>query len=198
MKIFGDELNPSVPYKTFLLSLNDTAEWVVKEMLNKYGMKYENPITYCLSQVTIIKVTLYDSKVSLSCSWRSFFHLTIKWTINLSNKLYFMIKNVRCIFTWIIYKKIKVNLFQVIRILSLDFYLHRIDYFQNQQMSYRIHRTAKTSSCTRVSFKNLSDSHRTRSNDQWSLSSAYRSQSRYSYLVFPLRFQNLIATDNLI
>ncbi|CAF4300418.1 unnamed protein product, partial [Rotaria magnacalcarata] len=36
MKVFGDALNPSIPYKTFLLSIKDTAEWVVKEMLEKY------------------------------------------------------------------------------------------------------------------------------------------------------------------
>ena len=36
MKVFGDALNPSIPYKTFLLSVKDTAEWIVKEMLEKY------------------------------------------------------------------------------------------------------------------------------------------------------------------
>ncbi|CAF1687689.1 unnamed protein product, partial [Adineta ricciae] len=62
VKIFGDELNPSIPYKTFLLSLNDTAEWVVKEMLNKYGMKYEHPITYCLSQIILPPYNQMDNK----------------------------------------------------------------------------------------------------------------------------------------
>ncbi len=53
MKIFGDDLNPSIPYKTLLLSVNDTAEWIVKEMLEKYGLKHENPQNYCLLQVNI-------------------------------------------------------------------------------------------------------------------------------------------------
>lgn len=53
MKIFGDELNPSILYKTFLLSVNDTAEWIVKEMLEKYGLKHENSQNYCLIQVKI-------------------------------------------------------------------------------------------------------------------------------------------------
>jgi hypothetical protein len=51
MKVFGDGLNPSMPYETFLLSVNDTAEWVVKEMLEKYGLKHEDPLNYCLLQV---------------------------------------------------------------------------------------------------------------------------------------------------
>jgi afadin len=51
MKIFGDELNPLIPSKTFLLSIKDTADWIVKEMLEKYGLKHENPQHYCLVQV---------------------------------------------------------------------------------------------------------------------------------------------------
>ena len=53
MKVFGDALNPSIPYKTFLLSIKDTAEWVVREMLEKYGLKHEDPQNYCLLQVTL-------------------------------------------------------------------------------------------------------------------------------------------------
>jgi afadin len=51
MKVFGDALNPSIPYKTFLLSIKDTAEWLVKEMLEKYGLKHDDPQNYCLLQV---------------------------------------------------------------------------------------------------------------------------------------------------
>jgi len=51
MKIYGDELNPSILYKTFLLSTKDTTEWIVKEMLEKYGLKHENSQNYCLVQV---------------------------------------------------------------------------------------------------------------------------------------------------
>lgn len=62
MKVFGDALNPSIPYKTFLLSIKDTAEWVVKEMLEKYGLKHEDPQNYCLLQVNkIIEINLKTS-----------------------------------------------------------------------------------------------------------------------------------------
>ncbi len=67
MKVFGDELNPSIPYKTFLLSGKDTAEWIVKEMLVKYGLKHENVRDYCLVQVSgwfffsfLIKIVLFS------------------------------------------------------------------------------------------------------------------------------------------
>ncbi|CAF1249551.1 unnamed protein product [Adineta steineri] len=62
MKIFGDSLNPSIPYKTFLLSINDTAEWVVKEMLEKYGFKHETPRNYCLVQMIIPPYNQIDTK----------------------------------------------------------------------------------------------------------------------------------------
>ncbi|CAF2382178.1 unnamed protein product [Rotaria sp. Silwood2] len=77
MKVFGDALNPSIPYKTFLLSIKDTAEWVVKEMLEKYGLKHEDPQSYCLLQIvipprdqmdnkTIKEVILHDQECPLS------------------------------------------------------------------------------------------------------------------------------------
>ncbi|UJR10573.1 hypothetical protein I4U23_014773 [Adineta vaga] len=62
MKIFGDELNPCIPYKTFLLSINDTAEWIVKEMLCKYGLKYEDPINHCLLQIILPSYNQMDNK----------------------------------------------------------------------------------------------------------------------------------------
>ena len=51
MKIFGDGLNPVVPFKTFLLSAKDTAEWIVRETLDKYGLKHGDAHSYCLVQV---------------------------------------------------------------------------------------------------------------------------------------------------
>ena len=56
MRIFGDELNPTIPYKIFLLSINDTAEWIVREMLDKYGLKHEDARKYCLLQVEPVLV----------------------------------------------------------------------------------------------------------------------------------------------
>lgn len=51
LKIFGDELNCSILYETLLLSNKDTAEWIVKQMLLRYGLKHDNPKKYCLVQV---------------------------------------------------------------------------------------------------------------------------------------------------
>ncbi|CAF0924092.1 unnamed protein product, partial [Didymodactylos carnosus] len=63
MKVFGDALNPSIPYKTFLLSIKDTAEWLVKEMLEKYGMRNEDPQNYCLLQIIVPPRDQIDNKI---------------------------------------------------------------------------------------------------------------------------------------
>ena len=52
LKIYGESLRPDVPYKTLLLSIADTALYVLKETLEKYGMEKEDPNNYCLVQVT--------------------------------------------------------------------------------------------------------------------------------------------------
>ena len=51
LKIYGESISPDVPYKTLLLSSQDTAEYVVKETLAKYGLEKEDPSDYCLVQV---------------------------------------------------------------------------------------------------------------------------------------------------
>ena len=51
LKVHGDSLNPDVPYKSLLLSVTDTAAYVVKEMLDKYGLTRINPTDFCLVQV---------------------------------------------------------------------------------------------------------------------------------------------------
>lgn len=52
LKIYGESLCRDVPYKTLLLSVRDTAQQVVKEMLTKYGLDREtDPHNYCLVQV---------------------------------------------------------------------------------------------------------------------------------------------------
>ncbi len=51
MKIYGESLRPDLPYKTLLLSTTDSAAYVVKETLDKYGLEKENPSNYCLVQV---------------------------------------------------------------------------------------------------------------------------------------------------
>lgn len=50
LRIFGESLNKDVPYKTLLLSTKDSASYVVKEILEKYGYDKEDPAQYCLVQ----------------------------------------------------------------------------------------------------------------------------------------------------
>jgi hypothetical protein len=51
LKVFGDTLKPDIPYKTLLMSNQDTAAFAVKETLEKYGLITEDPDNYCLVQV---------------------------------------------------------------------------------------------------------------------------------------------------
>ncbi|KAK2145409.1 hypothetical protein LSH36_684g01025 [Paralvinella palmiformis] len=53
LKIYGESVRPDVPYKTLLLSTNDTAAFVVRETLEKYGMEKEDPRSYCLIQTLL-------------------------------------------------------------------------------------------------------------------------------------------------
>ncbi|XP_022253021.1 afadin-like isoform X2 [Limulus polyphemus] len=53
LRIFGDSINKDVPYKTLLLSSEDAASSVVKELLEKYGLEKEDSQQYCLVQVVI-------------------------------------------------------------------------------------------------------------------------------------------------
>ena len=55
LKIYGESINPVVPYKTLLLSMSDTVAHVVKETLEKYGLSAEDPDNYCLIQVSHIE-----------------------------------------------------------------------------------------------------------------------------------------------
>ncbi|CAG2054124.1 unnamed protein product [Timema podura] len=58
LKIYGESLCQDVPYKTLLLSVRDTAQQVVKEMLAKYGLEKEmDPHNYCLVQEHIKSFT---------------------------------------------------------------------------------------------------------------------------------------------
>ena len=51
LKVFGDTLKPDIPYKTLLMSNQDTAAFAVRETLEKYGLTTEDPDNYCLVQV---------------------------------------------------------------------------------------------------------------------------------------------------
>ncbi|XP_078617973.1 uncharacterized protein LOC144885758 isoform X2 [Branchiostoma floridae x Branchiostoma japonicum] len=53
LKVYAETIKPEVPYKTLLLSTNDTAAFVVKESLEKYGLDKEDPLDYCLVQVQL-------------------------------------------------------------------------------------------------------------------------------------------------
>ncbi|KAM9316702.1 afadin [Gastrophryne carolinensis] len=53
LRIYADSLKPNIPYKTILLSTNDTADFAVIEALEKYGMERENPQHFCIARVTL-------------------------------------------------------------------------------------------------------------------------------------------------
>merc|ERR1740129_898307 len=53
LKIYGEALCKDVPYKTLLLSVNDTAVHVVQEMLEKYGINKAEPPNFCLVQANL-------------------------------------------------------------------------------------------------------------------------------------------------
>merc|ERR1719510_380129 len=50
LKIYGDSLRKDVPYKTLLLSVHDSAAFVVEEMLDKYGIDKKEAHLFCLVQ----------------------------------------------------------------------------------------------------------------------------------------------------
>ena len=50
LKIYGEALCKDVPYKTLLLSVHDTAAFVVEEMLDKYGIDKKEAHLFCLVQ----------------------------------------------------------------------------------------------------------------------------------------------------
>ena len=52
LKIYGEALCKDVPYKTLLLSVNDSAAFVVEEMLDKYGIDKKESHLFCLVQST--------------------------------------------------------------------------------------------------------------------------------------------------
>ena len=52
LKIYGEAICRDVPYKTLLLSVSDSAAFVVEEMLEKYGKDRVEATKFCLVQVT--------------------------------------------------------------------------------------------------------------------------------------------------
>ncbi|KAK3747774.1 hypothetical protein QZH41_008799 [Actinostola sp. cb2023] len=53
LKIFATTLKPEIPYKTLLVSVDDSTTYVIKEALIKYQMEIEDPEEYCLIMVNI-------------------------------------------------------------------------------------------------------------------------------------------------
>ena len=54
LKIYGESLCPTVPYKTLFLSTADPASAVVREAMDKYGLEKEDSASYCLVEVNSI------------------------------------------------------------------------------------------------------------------------------------------------
>ncbi|KAE9555476.1 hypothetical protein FO519_001331 [Halicephalobus sp. NKZ332] len=53
LKIFGAELNPSKPYVTLLVGVNDRSYKVVKDTLDKYGLERVSADDYVLVEITV-------------------------------------------------------------------------------------------------------------------------------------------------
>ena len=53
LKIYGESLCKDVPYKTLLLSVVDNAQYVVEEMLEKYGRPRQQAPNFCLVQSAV-------------------------------------------------------------------------------------------------------------------------------------------------
>lgn len=138
MKVFGDQLNPTIPYKTFVLSNKDTAQWIVKEMLEKYGLKHANAHEYCLVEVGKI-----ENCILMNISIRLSFHRRTK----IFEKFFFVMKIVHWRFIWIIqHKNLKVRIIVWILFTFQLFSNGRINCFQSHQMSGRIHANSSTTS----------------------------------------------------
>ena len=54
LKIYGESLQPDVPYKTLLLSTADTTGAVIKEAMEKYSLEKEDPEQFCLVEVSCL------------------------------------------------------------------------------------------------------------------------------------------------
>ncbi|XP_078798605.1 afadin isoform X26 [Oryzias latipes] len=68
LRIYADSLKPNIPYKTLLCSVRDTADLVVVEALEKYGLEKENPREFCIArqeEKTGKEVILDDSECPL-------------------------------------------------------------------------------------------------------------------------------------
>lgn len=53
LRIFGESLNKDVAYKTLLLSTENTAAYVVREILQKYDKDPSDAPQYCLVQLIV-------------------------------------------------------------------------------------------------------------------------------------------------
>ncbi|XP_044145579.1 afadin isoform X9 [Bufo gargarizans] len=62
LRIYADSLKPNIPYKTILLSTNDTADFAVIEALEKYGMEKENSSEFCVAKIVLPSGTQHSDK----------------------------------------------------------------------------------------------------------------------------------------
>ncbi|XP_033113296.1 afadin-like isoform X2 [Anneissia japonica] len=53
LKVYAHTIVPQVPYKSLLVSVDQTAENIIAEALEKYGLQKHNPANYCLVKVTV-------------------------------------------------------------------------------------------------------------------------------------------------
>ena len=74
LKIYGESLQPDVPYKTLLLSTADTTGAVIKEAMEKYGLEKEDPEQFCL-----VEVSCLHSPLSATSGFPGFSFVTGLW-----------------------------------------------------------------------------------------------------------------------
>lgn len=85
LKVYGDRLNPEIPYKSLLLLPTDNVTTVIRDALDKYNLGKEQIQDYNLIQVitlSIYKFSCKNSYLVMCTSWfRLFFHLILKLRI---------------------------------------------------------------------------------------------------------------------
>ena len=62
LKIYAHTVFPEVPYKTLLVSVDETCDEIIQESLEKFGKEKANPKEYVLVKVRIVSISLFSAK----------------------------------------------------------------------------------------------------------------------------------------
>ena len=58
LKIYAHTVFPEVPYKTLLVSVDETCDEIIQESLEKFGKEKANPKEYVLVKVRMVSICL--------------------------------------------------------------------------------------------------------------------------------------------